>query len=890
MAIHSIPQITVNGNTTLFGGYIYSARLSIAYENPSELRLSLISEDGKYQLNPNTVLSNTFCQPYQINLGPQVKFNGYLVDLSSRISPAGNTLELTFFDTSRILDIYQIGLYKRHGLESKNQLIIVGTELNPCVADPYGNPAPIFYDPCHPCVNSLEKQAQRNYIDCVEKAKYEILDVVYNFTDLILKLKSKGFILVNAVDPNSKYTAQHTGTLREVLTSWCQDFGWFFYWDNGRIVFRDLRNTIDVTANIENFCPNVLEYQTSYSMANSVKTATITNFSRAGDPAKLYECQEAKYIKCASLVQNSSYSMPLTVTPKIDQTAAGLAYFSRDLRDIYYFYVKHQLYSVSNFTAGKKLPELGLTLRSKAIKLGNLNQRNITIHDATSPSEIPKDSGSINPFKSGNLSTKQSANVSSILDNEDYYNCVQLFDFETQWKIVTNPENYFFFLAEENLELAEKYYQEEREFASFLNKYAVYVPDPNDPFFEDYDFTLDKLCGGKQFVNTGTVSYTCTPSNVQFINTSSVQQTQIGQLPFANFLSVIRDANSGSTAPGSPIPFKLIIAERGQNPFVPNGSTQTDTGYNAIQDYQALENIKKFNLYAAQNKNNFDGEFIGRLIGNADITNSNLADMKLFLASSVANTAFNLTKINSYNNAADFGSQYDGKPLNKEQNSNLQEGEIVYQYPELQCSLLGNHSFGGSTTLHANKIIFKTPVGSFEYIEPTDALFGVVIEKTKQKRRIIEKLETFNTTNLNSDTCNYSRLLVNARNISDDRLSILTKKNDVCQFDSDQIESIHQQFSNNLTVNYTRPTVSKTFRIAGIELNGYTPTIDNGLISVEIGLDSDNGVYSTYEFGTRLMKLPNEMAFNFSKGLDMKLRHGGFTSQSNYPLIGQPNV
>lgn len=73
-------------------------------------------------------------------------------------------------------------------------------------------------------------------------------------------------------------------------------------------------------------------------------------------------------------------------------------------------------------------------------------------------------------------------------------------------------------------------------------------------------------------------------------------------------------------------------------------------------------------------------------------------------------------------------------------------------------------------------------MGSFEYIEPTDVSYGIVIEKTKTRRRTVEKVESFNTTNLGStssllgDSCDYSKTIINYRNISDDRLSILTKK------------------------------------------------------------------------------------------------------------------
>lgn len=56
-------------------------------------------------------------------------------------------------------------------------------------------------------------------------------------------------------------------------------------------------------------------------------------------------------------------------------------------------------------------------------------------------------------------------------------------------------------------------------------------------------------------------------------------------------------------------------------------------------------------------------------------------------------------------------------------------------------------------------------------------------------------------------------------------------------------------------------------------------TIENGLISVEIGIDNTNGVYSVYEFGTRLMRLPKQESINFLK--DIVLKPGSYASAAN---------
>lgn len=943
--IQQIPQITVNGQNSIFGGFIYNAKISIKYgEDKSTVVISVISESGNYLISPID-LQNTFCHPFTIQLGPQITFVGYLLSYHKNISPAGNTLDLTYTDTSNVLDVVQVGLLNKFGIVSSPTLLICGFELDPCNPNNYASPIPNFFDPCSPCNNDQAAADIKNYIDCEEKAKYEIHDVKYNFSDLLGKIQVYCKIpMVGAFDPNPQYLQQYTGSLREVLVQWCQDFGFFFYWDSGTLNFIDLRNTIQVNTNIENFCPNVLSYTEEYSMENSIQTATITNFARPGDPAKLYDCQEAKYIECTALPQQSNSPgqtgagaqpvTPLTITPNIDRVGAGLSYYSDELRNLYHFYITYQMYDTNNFTIGKYLPKLGLTIRSTPITLHD-NQPNTdynSIDQVPAPDQlksIPDNASSISPFDSnvtgliqGGLTKDQQQNIQDIINNQDFYNCVQSVDFENQWKIVTNPDSFFFFVAEHNETIHNKFLQEEKEYSSILNKYAVLTPDPNDSWYEDYDFQLDNLCGINYFVNTGNVSYVFlgdSMGSLKFYNTSANTisdgyGTPMSELPFAKFLAIIHDNNNESatnqlTNLGGFLPFKLIVAERGRNTFVPESVTTNPNGNNGligsvapgenptevsnpIQDYNILSQLGQLLPYKCANKNNLRGDFTPRILEAADISDANTReDIFIYLGCFSTPDDYLLTQINGYNNNATFGTLFDGKPLNKEQDPTLQFEQIVYQYPDLQCSIVGNHSFGSRFALHANVITFKTPVGQFQYTEPTDALFGTVIEKHKKDRRIVEKIESIYTSNLpNTIPCNANKVKTNYRNISDDSLRVLTFNNNICQYSASQIAEIHELFTNNLALNYTQPTISKTFKIAGIELNNYNPTIGNGLLNLEISLDDKGGIYSVYEFGTRLMIIPAERAVNYNN-VNLLSPHGSYTNTVNYyPTLGQPNL
>ena len=72
------------------------------------------------------------------------------------------------------------------------------------------------------------------------------------------------------------------------------------------------------------------------------------------------------------------------------------------------------------------------------------------------------------------------------------------------WRILMRSSS----LVEHDKAHESKYQEEEREYACFLNKYAVYVPEDGDPFFVDQDITTDfPLCGNSYLIDTGNIRY-----------------------------------------------------------------------------------------------------------------------------------------------------------------------------------------------------------------------------------------------------------------------------------------------------------------------------------------------------------------------------------------------
>ena len=112
--------------------------------------------------------------------------------------------------------------------------------------------------------------------------------------------------------------------LRDVLSSWCHNFGWIFFWDNGTIVFKDLRTIPIVNAQIQTFCPNIEEYEEEYTLEGTFNTILVTNYSRAGFD-RTETCQDAKYIIIPPLTPDNSPGGALEIED-LDVDASCLCY------------------------------------------------------------------------------------------------------------------------------------------------------------------------------------------------------------------------------------------------------------------------------------------------------------------------------------------------------------------------------------------------------------------------------------------------------------------------------------------------------------------------------------------------------------------------------------
>lgn len=276
MAFLKIPNVTVGQwkPGTIFGDcMIFSFNMKFGVgEGKTTCSMSILNKKGKYpkeltEVNPKTgdVPYLSYLNHFDILVGDSlatgVKTRMYLVGAQETNGPEGKYFQLNFVDGSHILDRTFVGLLHRH--DGNNRPINVGRLMT-------GFSLPVVCPPCDPNSNKVDfkrldpdgsiydingnrvtgkspwlgRFLQRS-IDFSKqipignnkiggmvivgtekwsKSDCDLKDVDYNFTELVIALNKFG-ISLNIRDRNPDYRANHVGTAREVIASWCADFG-----------------------------------------------------------------------------------------------------------------------------------------------------------------------------------------------------------------------------------------------------------------------------------------------------------------------------------------------------------------------------------------------------------------------------------------------------------------------------------------------------------------------------------------------------------------------------------------------------------------------------------------------------------------------------------------
>lgn len=902
--IYLVSEISINGQggkrgNPFFGGYIYdiSYDISTGSQGSSSVRVSLINESGSYSFNTTNL---NITQAYQINIG-SINLLMYAKSFRKKYSARGYILEIEFTDGSFRLDKYFVGLHKKHGWNPLIQgpitlpffsanpscFIIVGHEFHPCDVNYKGNSNFIndIKDPCHPCQQEQIQINQAKVVDCKRMSRYNIFEVKYNFTELLTALKIAGFNFDStAIDPNPSYYKDHTGTVREVLSAWCNHFGWIFFWENGLIKFKDLRTVQTVNATINSFCPNIENYEEEVTLDGTFDKMVLTNFTRPGHDEN-YDCNNAVYLQIPAYSQTSIPASGLAITQKIDADAAGLAYYDKELRDLYYLFIKYKMDNPGKYSAGKEIPELGLTILSDAITISGAGSQSGIQGGVIEPStnlnkpafsnfrsnlDDPISDETSDFLTSSNVGRLESAR-NAIKENQAFLECFQLLDPETQWKVAGDLSKYFFFVGHYDPKTDDANYQKELDFAqNFIGKYHVFVPDLGSQnqkdFFEDYTFYQDTTaCGQYLLKNDDKVTYdflgNTTGDNLEYLNNlgqdGSGQARTLSSLPFARFLTILQNQPSG----GGPIrQLKMVVVEKGGPSFYPPNISATadsssifpNSGNNwFIQDSAIKNQAHTYYPKVLPTATSPKGDSVTRLIlGDQQLNGVDRNKTYIFLGYAQRDL-FQYRKSNGYHPAAKGPIYFNGDPLNLEIDpvTNKPDKDLIYRYPEFKCANLGEISGGACQIVN-----FTSPAGVFKFYLPVEGAYACVLQKSRKVLKRFNKQESILVTG-NCNSGNTLSLDVQSINITDQDITKFLKiANNSCIFDNNAIAKLHTNYAKNLGASQKEPLIKRVFTIQGLLKDSLG--IKDGLQGISISAD-ENGVKSTYTFGTTHFLLPD---------------------------------
>jgi len=364
----TIPEIKGN----FYGGYPYTVDLQIgSFETASTLTIKVVNETGIYS-TPALSWENMV----SIVMG-SLTFNGYLVEYKNVRGVTQKELELIYVDCSNLLDKYYIGLHKRHGINPNapkfsnsmnykgyvddyagkisDYLIIVGHEIHPCdinkdgIIDDADFVAQIDYcDPCPTC--PPDKQIHK----CKTLPDLVIMDVGYSFDELCSRIGIKPPNIKNI----TSIVRSYSGTLRDVLQAWCNEFALSFYWkfsastlSDGLVLFD---RSIPITANTVIDECTVTELSTGGSIKNNFASSIVSYYKRDGNKTS-YPCTNSEFytLQCIRLrdLFNPSNYQELDTKIRWNELAVSLSYYDSALRDCLWWF---NYYGIVNAAKAKE--------------------------------------------------------------------------------------------------------------------------------------------------------------------------------------------------------------------------------------------------------------------------------------------------------------------------------------------------------------------------------------------------------------------------------------------------------------------------------------------------------------------------------------------------------
>ena len=363
--VKKITSITVGGSNKIYGGNIYNFNFQMAFsQKPCEVTINVVSDGTKALTQPKLDLRTT----QAVKMGSLDLGDFYPYKIKNASSTAnGTTLEVSFVDPSFVLDKIWIGLIGKHGwsnaykvdikktaddyyskqlgytdilgpdkdktpwvndkvtppfeTNTDSNLFLIGRLFHPCDVNKDNQISPKEdknVDPCDPCPYCPEDKYETR---CFELGQTKIFETAYSFKDLVdnwpkitfpnsvkIGIEPPALTLTtpDGDKPYEKYYRDYHGPLREVLTSWANDFGLFWYYNltEKKIKFIDISSkTIKVDAGTvlgKYSVDTLVSYEIEESLENTRKIASVSWYEREGE-RKNFDCSKSQGLALSPL-------------------------------------------------------------------------------------------------------------------------------------------------------------------------------------------------------------------------------------------------------------------------------------------------------------------------------------------------------------------------------------------------------------------------------------------------------------------------------------------------------------------------------------------------------------------------------------------------------------
>lgn len=765
---------------------------------PSTLSVNAISADGNYQIDDSSL---SLSRSSTIKVG-NFSFEGYLTDYSLDLSPEQKTLTLEYVDKSIDLERYYVGLHKRHGDKANSpikNLIILGKEYHPCDTNydstiDYAESTKRNVDPCDPCpympVNKYDTQCDPVL------SQFQIFECYYTFNELLKNLP----LPYQSIAVNTKFRAQHTGKLKDVLSAWCSDLGMAYYWDifSNKLVFVDRSKPLSI--------PNmpdkntVLDLKYGSTKKNTFSRGFLGYYSKQGE-IKSYTCstgeQSSDFITLNALTLGDIFS-PATAGARFaggmsylqaKEIQAAISRYGRPARDSYLWFVFYgvKTASIAKQWIGKPFTEFG----------------NFNILDVYSYSN-----------KSANYET-----------------CKSLMSSQDLQALKDSGTNYYFIVAEVNDELADQQFTDSQNLANnFLGKY----------WFKRYNQTIPGSSNSRTQISVdspdGSAQWYALRDSLKGLEIFNFGHESASKI--ATLANDLGSAGSKNTNPLTADGGSTTNKTRAADSFILlNRDAKWDPNGDSLKDWDKL-----FKWFEDINPKLFpSGTGRNDILFSLYNGSENNKNIKLFIAFENEYSGFSIGTSNNYLEASSKTAKI------KTEEDKL--GNTIN-------TTLGYYGLSNNSCIQITmpgNFVIRCPSQSFAGYNDGNSGYVVHVDSNAKFTKVIPK-QQFTITKLPSSVSDVAQVDFNFKEIKDTDLTLINNSKACIPSNADVSKYINDISSNSA---FTMASAQRTmsFKMPGVMPRSYS--ISQGLNSVQFNI-TDNGAYTTYSFEDKVIQPPGD--------------------------------